>query len=188
MSQYCYSSLSQKPNIIRLLRLLPSKDESEFLRCELFEYSLQIPGTTNNPYEAVSYVWGSEEKPMSIIIRDDQGDDQELAVTQNLYTALLRLRDHGIPRTIWVDAVCIDQYNKDEKGHQIRVMPAIYAKASRVIVWLGAAQDDSDQALESIRIASEKSKTPSSTESSQRAIQLLLERQWFRRIWVREQT
>jgi hypothetical protein len=187
MPPYRYSSLSHKHSIIRLLRLLPSKDEPENLRCELLEYTLRESDTAYHPYEALSYVWGSEKKPKSITIIDDQKDDQELAVTQNLYTALLHLRDHEIPRIIWADAVCINQANEEEKEHQIQFMAAIYAKASRVIVWLGEAQDESDRALESIRIAGEKSVEPSNTELFEQAILQLLERPWFCRIWVRKQ-
>ncbi|KAK3949482.1 hypothetical protein QBC32DRAFT_266659 [Pseudoneurospora amorphoporcata] len=54
-------------------------------------------------------------------------------------------------------------------------MAKIYAKASRVIVWLGEEAAGSDQALEEIRIAAEDNKA---------GILALLQRPWFRRIWV----
>jgi heterokaryon incompatibility protein (HET) len=183
MPQYRYSPLSQKPNTIRLLLLLPSKDEPEHLRCELFEYTIQEAEKTSHPYEALSYVWGSGDKPHSIII-----DNQKLAVTENLYKALLHLQDRKIPRPIWVDALCINQADEKEKELQIQFMAAIYAKASRVIVWLGEAQDDSDRALDSIRTACEKSAIPSDTEPFEQAVTQLLKRPWFRRIWVRKQS
>jgi hypothetical protein len=182
MVQYQYSPLPQEPNVIRLLRLLPSKEEPENLLCELFEYTLRESVTATSPYEALSYVWGSEDTPNYIII-----EGQELAVTQNLCMVLLHLRDREIPRIIWVDAVCINQRDETEKALQIQFMAAIYAKASRVITWLGEAQDDSHRALELIRIACEESETPSNTEQFKPAILLLLQRQWFRRVWVREQ-
>jgi Heterokaryon incompatibility protein (HET) len=180
MPRYRYSPLSQNPDVIRLLRLLPCKDKrEENLQCELFEYSLRGSDSTNHPYEALSYVWGSERTPESIVI-----DNQKLAVTKNLYMALSRLRDREIPRIIWADAVCINQADEKEKEHQIQFMSAIYAKASRVIVWLGEAKDNSDQALELIRRTSENSEKPSNIELS---IQHLLKRPWFHRIWVRKQ-
>lgn len=46
--------------------------------------------------------------------------------------------------------------NDEEKEHQIQLMPAIYARARCVLVWLGEAQDDSDVVLESIRLAAER--------------------------------
>jgi hypothetical protein len=130
--QYCYSPLSQKPNAIRLLRILSSKHEPETLRCELFEYDLQGSETANYPYEALSYVWGCKNQTQSIII-----DDQELAVTHNLYKALLRLRDHEIPRIIWADAVCINQDDVNERTQQVGHMGRIYSEAKRVLIWLG---------------------------------------------------
>jgi hypothetical protein len=72
-------------------------------------------------------------------------------------------------------------------------MPEIYAKANRVIVWLGDAKDASDQALDVIRLAGERLvgenlASLSITESVQQAILKLLRRPWFRRIWVRHRT
>jgi hypothetical protein len=92
-------------------------------------------------------------------------------------------------RTIWVDAVCINQENEEEKGHQIQSMARIYGQANRVIVWLGEAADNSDRAVEEIRTAAGRQSTNSSNEKSiQQAILALLQRPWFRRIWVREHT
>jgi hypothetical protein len=52
-----------------------------------------------------------------------------------------------------VDAVCINQTNGTEKEQQILLMAKIYGQANRVIVWLGEAAHNSDQALEDIRVA-----------------------------------
>jgi hypothetical protein len=67
-------------------------------------------------------------------------------------------------------------------------MAKIYSKANRVIVWLGEASDHSDRALQEIRIAADEESTiPSINQTVQQAILTLLRRQWFRRIWVRDQ-
>jgi hypothetical protein len=163
--QYRYSSLSQNSKTIRLLRLLPDEDELKNIECELFEYALPGSNTRNHLYEALSYVWGSEENLQSISV-----DNQKLKVTQNLHTALLHLRDCNIPRIIWVDAICINQVDEKEKEHQILLLPAIYAKANRVVVWLGEAQSDSDQALEAIRLASAESTQLLNAEPSKQEI------------------
>ena len=182
MSRYCYSPLSQEPNSIRLLRLMPNKNDTADIRCELFKYALQESSKATHPYEALSYVWGGSDRPKSIFI-----DNQYLDVTLNLHAALLRLRDRDIPRIIWVDAICINQEDEQEKEHQIQSMAKIYGKASRVIVWLGERADNSDVALEVIRAAGKPTNT-SNKEITQQAILLLLQRPWFRRIWVRQQT
>ena len=81
MSDYRYYQLL--PTWIRLLRLLPGGKEPTPLRCELFEYPLQDLNRLYHPYEALSYVWGSEDKPQTIVV-----DDHNFKITQNLYTAL----------------------------------------------------------------------------------------------------
>ena len=179
MSEYLYSPLSQLGSI-RLLQLLSRKEDPKNLRCNLFEYPLRNSDNPPYPYEALSYFWGSENKPESIII-----DDQNSRITENLYTVLLRLQYHSCSRIIWVDAICINQTNKEEKEHQIPLMAEIYAKATRVLVWLGEAEDNGDRALEVIRHVGGKSAKFLSLELPHQAILQVLQRQWFQRIWVR---
>lgn len=40
-------------------------------------------------------------------------------------------------------------------------MAEIYSRASRVIVWLGSVENDSDHAIEAIRLAAEEMSTKS---------------------------
>jgi hypothetical protein len=108
-----------------------------------------------------------------------------LAVTKNLHAALFRLRDRSLERILWIDALCIDQKNVEEKGQQVQLMAKIYSKAARVLVWLGETEDNSDIALERIRIAAENESPDSLNDKTiQQAILALLQRPWFRRIWV----
>ncbi|KOC14041.1 hypothetical protein AFLA70_24g004692 [Aspergillus flavus AF70] len=89
---------------------------------------------------------------------------------------------------LWVDAVCINQQDEQEKGYQIQLMPTIYSRASHVIVWLGEAADNSDRALEDIRLAADDEfsiyKLGKPPGKDYTAILTLLQRPWFRRIWV----
>jgi len=48
---------------------------------------------------------------------------------------------------IWIDAICIDQDNEDEKSTQILLMGDIYSGASRVIIWLGEETGDISEYL-----------------------------------------
>ncbi|KAK3955167.1 ankyrin repeat-containing domain protein [Pseudoneurospora amorphoporcata] len=169
-----YYNVRMSPGHIRLLQLLPSENEDAAIHCRLFYTTLDSKGT--RLYEALSYVWGSEDKPCSIFI-----DGYNLAVGKNLYAALLHLRDNSVQRTIWIDAICINQGDNEEKGHQVQSMAKIYAKASRVIVWLGEEVAGSDQALEEIRIAA---KLSTRRLDDNAGILTLLQRPWFQRIWV----
>jgi len=165
---------------VRLLRLLPHSDENSRIECQLFTYPLLDSGGTH-PYDALSYAWGPpEDNQQSVYV-----NGCVLPVRTNLYAALTHLRDRFIDRILWIDAICIDQGNDIEKGHQVEAMAKIYAKASRVIVWLGDAADNSNKALKAIRIAAEKQhQIPLIDETSHQAVIKLLERDWFQRIWV----
>jgi hypothetical protein len=179
---YSYSPFTRQGSI-RLLRLIPA-DENAGLECQLFNYPLQETRHRACLYEALSYVWGSSDKPKSISI-----GKCHLPVTANLYTALLHLRDPRIERILWIDAICINQEDLQERSQQVQYMANIYCKANRVIVWLGEAAADSDQALRDIRLAADESEGASHNEgASHHAILTLLQRDWFKRIWVRSQT
>jgi hypothetical protein len=179
VSVYCYSLLPD--GFIRLIRLMPHRDEHAPIQCQLFDYPLPDSGKGPQLYEALSYVWGSDKNPRHVFT-----DEGYLRVRNNLHTALLHLRDRSLARIIWVDAICINQDDKGEKGEQILRMAEIYSRASRVIVWLGEAKNDGDQALEDIRLAAD-AEFPVNKPNKQ-AILTLLHQPWFERIWVREKT
>ncbi|KAM0158435.1 hypothetical protein ACHAPG_004113 [Botrytis cinerea] len=203
MSQYSYSTDPLDSDSIRLLGLMPDKDLTSPIHCRLHDYSLRESDRGIHLYEALSYVWGSLENLKVVYV-----NNRSLSVTANLYAALLHLRDRNFERIIWVDSICINQEDNTEKSHQIQLMAKIFGLANRVIVYLGEAADDSDQALESIRVAAEDESTEDESvegesvefestrgespeaeleginETSQRGILKLLKRPWFQRIWV----
>jgi hypothetical protein len=88
--------------------------------------------TTLPSYEALSYVWGVPNLTRSLRI---QG--RPLLITENLAMALGRIRLEDKPRVVWIDAICIDQQNAQERGHQVKHMAQIYRKAEQVLVDLG---------------------------------------------------
>jgi hypothetical protein len=182
MPQYCYSPLSPAGDSIRLLRLKPARDKSAEIHCELIEYTLH-DSSAIHLYEALSYVWGNSEKKLCVFMHSCSFD-----VTDNLHAALLELRNHTMERTIWVDAMCINQKNQEEKEHQIQIMAGIYSQANLVIVWLGEAAECSDHVLEQILAAGagQEISTHSSSKTMMHGqMMALLQRPWFRRIWVR---
>jgi len=181
MSLYSYSSLLPGRDSIRLLRLLPTEDETTPIKCQLFNYRLDESDKRPPRYDALSYVWGDRQKTSSISI-----DEHCFDVTENLHTALRRLRDRSI-EWIWVDAICINQQDVQERGHQVRGMAKIYGKANSVLVWLGEAADGSDRAFEEIR-ARKKRSDSSDYRTTRNAVIALLKRPWFYRIWVSKLT
>lgn len=68
-------------------------------------------------------------------------------------------------------------------------MAKIYGQANRMIVWLAKMKEDSALALKEICLAADKEPMSSlNKEKAQQAILALLQRPWFERIWVRQQT
>ncbi|CAK7216792.1 hypothetical protein SCUCBS95973_002926 [Sporothrix curviconia] len=186
-----HSPLLQKDSI-RLLRLLPNKDANARIQCQLFEYPLGGPTDEVHLYEALSYVWGSVDNPQTIdVVSPIPGSDppHALSVTANLHIALKHLRNRHVERLLWIDAVCIDQLNNDEKAQQIQMMAKVYNRAHRVVVWLGESSDDGDKALCEIRDAASRQHGREvvmkriNTDNDD-AVPKLLERDWFQRIWI----
>ncbi|KAK7752516.1 hypothetical protein SLS62_005484 [Diatrype stigma] len=117
---------------IRVLDLLPSfgrRDAS--IRCKTREIVL---GDPDEQYEAISYVWGAPAGDCTIVC-----NGQDLLVTPNCRKMLRRLRRFHRTRTLWVDAICIDQTytGTAERNEQIPLMGQIYhkASASRMVIF-----------------------------------------------------
>lgn len=180
-SAFTYTEVPlESPNsTTRMIRLLPNKDIDAEIECELFNYDLASGGGADSHlYEALSYVWGSNKRSRTIRL-----NNCAFPVTENLYLALSRLRNRQLERILWVDAICINQSNRDEKTKQIPLMREIYAQAQHVIVWLGEAYEDGDKALDGLWCLAEGQDID--IEGCGKLCVKLFQRAWFRRIWVR---
>lgn len=78
-----------------------------------------------------------------------------LAIGVNLFEALRNFQLLNRDRILWADAICIDQGNPKERGHQVRQMGDIYRRADRVLFWLGTATYETDIAMESLNCLQE---------------------------------
>ncbi|KAH7161045.1 heterokaryon incompatibility protein-domain-containing protein [Dactylonectria macrodidyma] len=183
-----YASL--KDGQIRLLRLNPTADSSSPVRCNFIVVSM-----ANKPcYEALSYVWGETSHPKTIRM-----EDVVVTVTNNLFLALSNLRRQDKDRVLWVDALCINQEDINERSRQVSLMGSIYKEAQSVAVYLGQKWDGHDIAFDYLELAAEQSDyhfspslTPrlevrgndaSSTIMRENLIRFF-ESQWFRRVWT----
>ncbi|PMD26755.1 HET-domain-containing protein, partial [Hyaloscypha hepaticicola] len=127
-----YNPLLEKDEI-RLLRLEPGVGSAQ-VKFSLFHARLGKSPT----YDAVSYMWGHDDgpgKPKTAL--SATGGRRAIQIQENLGNALRHLRLKDKARTLWVDAICVDQANDDERGHQIAQMGKIYSQATTVRVWLG---------------------------------------------------
>jgi hypothetical protein len=127
MSNSTYSDSRLAANDIRLAKLLPGA-WSDAIRCRLFRASLD-----DAKYHALSYVWGSQNVTRSILL-----DDRPFAATVNLEGALRHLRhQHENGLVLWIDALCINQEDMEERTHQVQLMGKIYKSCVSTIVYLG---------------------------------------------------
>ncbi|KAI0848921.1 heterokaryon incompatibility protein-domain-containing protein [Daldinia vernicosa] len=129
--QYFHSSLRTTdgnilPDRVRILHILPGPEGSP-IECSLEVRDLSTEGIA----EALSYVWGRSQVPKFINV-----DGCSFKVTENLFNILSSLRDRHNKREIWIDAICINQSDSDEKVHQVRLMRDIYSKAKKTTIWL----------------------------------------------------
>jgi hypothetical protein len=94
-----YQSLDQTKREIRLVTLSPGPFTAQ-IECRLSVASLR---DENPEYEALSYCWGDKSNLEEIMLQT-----QPFKVRKNLYRALIRLRQQDKPRTLWIDALCIN--------------------------------------------------------------------------------
>jgi hypothetical protein len=160
-------------------------------------------------------------------------NDQPVSVTANLYTALMArqvgvraLDSPSAPRLapaaqrakyrpksyIWVDALCINQSDLEERSAQVSLMPRIYRNASTTVIWLGGDEETSLDSVgllhevsnwdgeQYVRAVSKLKGTPLFGKSAASAYQGLpiraptmlnwlslycfFNRSWFKRAWV----
>ena len=131
MRPYQYLPRNSKASSIRIINLLPvSVSDSNEIRILLD--TIQIQRDNKSQYEALSYTWGSAEDPVAIYV--GASGDQIISVTQNLASALQYLRHETEERQLWVDAVCIDQKNLQERSEQVLKMADVYQIAKCAIV------------------------------------------------------
>ena len=128
------------PQIYR--SLTPGTRQTRFLVLEEYKEgstpngSLRMGDLAQQPvYQALSYVWGSRSHLRPVCI-----GQATVEVTVNLECALRALSSKGVGLAntlLWVDAICINQNDNIEKGHQVKMMADIYRNASEVIAWMG---------------------------------------------------
>ena len=196
-------------NEIRLLRLHPRKawttvgsGKTYMPKCELLTVNLD-----HHPiYTALSYAWGPllEYLPVQI------GDESCYAVTKTLHSFLETISIDE-PLDLWVDQMCINQYNLAERNRQVRLMSRIFEQAAVTYVWLGPTDDSSEAAF---KVLEDLGRRGMDLREAQRSYELVIsaeetkdflsrwnldsqdwaegleglltlsERRWFQRLWT----
>ncbi|KAF2402226.1 HET-domain-containing protein [Trichodelitschia bisporula] len=187
---YKYSALPE--NSIRVLTVLPGSGNSS-IETTLTPHSIK----ELHEFDALSYTWGLAPPSQTITI-----DGKLLAVTLNLGNALRQMRQAENPRRLWIDAICINQMDMDERSYQVTLMREVYMAASLVVVWIGTETADTVPAFDLMRKLAEAKASPNlpqrpilpqdlaalnlppSDDPSWESLDTIYWRPWYTRVWI----
>jgi len=208
MTPYLYEPLKATEKEFRLMTLRAG-DFSDDIRVNLEAFPFPLHEKTPQ-YEALSYTWGNTADPSNITIEGAATALFTLGVTRNLAEALRYLRYKNKNRVLWIDAVSINQQDLLERSETVPRMGDVYSLASRVVVWLGLEDAESqhafrlleelgsriaiDEVAMTTRPATEADRDwadisiplPYSSKENQ-ALASLFSRPWFERLWIQQE-
>lgn len=203
-SVYDQLGLGEKRRTIRLLRIEHRNDDTSPIIC-----GLEVAQLEDSPkFSALSYTWGpslsqepsyAPKRPCVI-----QCNGANFPVTENLSDFLRQWSQDPLhQKRLWIDAICIDQQNEDERSRQVHFMAEIYRSAENVLVWLGNEDDSTPLAFALLKdlpdlsddeqISMDPSIIHASPPGSEiplrnlthwQSLSRLFRRAWFNRAWV----
>lgn len=187
------SAYSYKPLEPRHIRLFRATQSGSDISCEMKHFSLEDCPQFN----ALSYAWGSGSFSQRISFQDNKYH----LITGHLHQGLISVLTLLSPPWLWVDQICIDQSDSEDKASQVALMGDIYASATRTIVWLGQNYQKSDLAMSHVEGIAELIRGyefdanlvtqtpvelgfPHEDEQVWPAFQCLFSRPWWKRLWI----
>jgi hypothetical protein len=137
---YRIPSLIYRPLASRMIRLLQIKPglSLSVIECDVVYMSLESPVT----YTALSWRWDTNSSTLPILVNGNSLD-----VPHTLFSAILHLRKREFP-LLWVDKICINQEDGEERASQVKQMQDVYQRATNVVVWLGDGNELSSRAFD----------------------------------------
>lgn len=150
--QSLYLPLDKTRQDIRLLEIINDGSNETQVECALHT----VPLTEEVCFTALSYVWGDPNMRQDIKV-----NKEVVSVTRSLENALRWARYHWQKKypergahkfRLWVDAVCINQADVEEKNHQVPLMDKIYSTAE---LTLGAIAVDEPAVCEGMKTYSQ---------------------------------
>ncbi|QDS75626.1 hypothetical protein FKW77_006754 [Venturia effusa] len=189
LTSYTYKPLDRGESI-RILVLQPASEFLSPLAGELLhddrEHILNDLADSQQ-YETVSYAWGETIFTHWITL----DGTARLSITANVDSMLRHLRKGHRRVRLWVDAICLNQEDAEEKAVQVQLMGEIYQHAHKLHIWLGPGDDE--DAVRVFRYFQYGLRTAKSMKRDRTSvlshvpwssIQKLLHLSWFRRRWV----
>lgn len=124
---------------IRFLQIRPGMYHDPII-CQFGYTSLKNESQNCPTFDALSYRWEYPETFKAITIIPDGAETdvaENLFVTPSVESAIRRLRHQSRNVNLWIDAITINQIDKDERAQQVRIMGFIFSRARTVHIWLG---------------------------------------------------
>lgn len=185
-SDVVYEPLSQIRDQIRLLRLEKESLQRDTLqiRLEQFDFVAQ----DRPEYVALSYTWQPMHPMWRVMV-----NGKNLEIGDNLWQFLKTLKDEECFETyFWIDQICIDQSDNDDKSEQVGRMARIYNDAKETVIWLGREDQGQDGVAALIKriVMATTTATPKPTwrvghaKFRDPALARLLEHSYWTRIWI----
>lgn len=156
MADYAFAYRELPDGHIRLLKIRQSSPtQPDPLHLEIYTYEIASAPV----YQAISYVWGrpSTDDRYRMLCHDmidehKSGPAEVLGsghfqLTPNLHEALPFILKH-YDGLIWIDAVCINQQDEEEKARVVAQMHEYYSQAQEVLIWYGPAANDSGRVIQ----------------------------------------
>lgn len=150
-----YRALSPSTQEIRLLSISNSL-HGNLIVCNTQTVSLK-DASTKFRFVVLSYRWGAAHASHEIIL-----NGHSFYVRPNLWSFLNVIREQP-EMILWIDALCINQNDIEERNQQVRFMGDIFRSARMVLSWLGAGNAGEPNAnMRSLEI-SKLDETPSAS-------------------------
>lgn len=124
-----YQPLKEERGEIRLLRVKAAGSE-DTIQCWLSTVSLFED--SHLQYETISYCWENPANRSQLYL-----NNRLVSVPRSSERALRRVRLVDEDRTVWIDALCINQEDLVEKSIQVRLMGIIYRRGFGNLIFLG---------------------------------------------------
>lgn len=191
-----YQPLDSRKSEIRVLtfaRDIPRTTGQGDEPITLTMHAVSLDDSNLRRFNALSYVWGKPVFDQLVII-----NGVEVRVTENLYLALRDLLRSATDASWWVDAVCINQANTEERGSQVQMMSRIFSSAAATVAHLGSFRPT--PALSLLKMLATQYRQPGSLEwivaaasspeftEGWKALVELLSVPYWSRAWILQET
>ncbi|MCJ1390769.1 hypothetical protein MMC18_003630 [Xylographa bjoerkii] len=170
--KYEYEPLAQHDSF-RLLKLMPASTyEGELLECDL----VQSHPSEGPSYDVLSYGWG-----VYLVTQGIRVAGRVFWITSHLESALRSSLEEDRPRYLWVDAICVNQTDIEERHSQMGLMKTILSRARCLLIWLGMSASGTKRSFMCLEklAASAKAYGIQTWSNSNDPIMLSSERQMF---------